>query len=116
MPHRPLDVLKRGFEKLKKSVAERKKDLEARLMQRDVISASDEQWLDNDANFVDEDQVILRLENAQDYNKEIEQLDEKGKAVVQKLREWAGDISKCQATKHKRQTTLFVFVIKLTDI
>jgi hypothetical protein len=56
------------------------------------ISEADEQWLDHEANTVDEERVLHDLETASNYKRGLERLDEDGKAIVKKLREWAGDI------------------------
>ena len=42
-----------------------------------MISSQDEQWLDHDANLVDEEQVLEALENASDYNRGFKRLDDK---------------------------------------
>lgn len=57
--------------------------------------------LDNEGNTVDELQVLNTLESASDYNKALEPLDEKGKTIVQKLWEWAGDLPKTVENKRK---------------
>jgi hypothetical protein len=43
----------------------------------------DEEWLDNDANLVDEICVLNLLKNALDYERGLGRLDEKEKGVVQ---------------------------------
>jgi hypothetical protein len=55
-----------------------------------------EYWLDREGNTVDEQRVIEILEAASDYERGVEGLDEPGKAIVKKLREWAGDLAKLQ--------------------
>lgn len=64
----------------------------------------DEQWLDHDANTIDKQRVLEILEAASDYEKGLEQLDKKGKDIVKKLREWAGDLVKVAG---KKQTCMF---------
>jgi len=59
-------------------------------------------WLDHEANTVDEQRVIETLEAASDYECGVEGLDEPGKAIVKKLREWAGDLAKVAGEKWKR--------------
>lgn len=87
-----LTILKKGFEKFKKKINDRKKQLEKQLGENKPISLSDEEWLDNEANLVDETRIIETLENASDYERGVDRLDEKGKEIVQKLKEWAGDL------------------------
>ncbi|KAJ7831605.1 hypothetical protein B0H14DRAFT_3713286 [Mycena olivaceomarginata] len=50
----PLEALKQGYEKLKKQVGRRKKALEDRLANKERIPDDDGEWLDNEANLVDE--------------------------------------------------------------
>jgi hypothetical protein len=51
---------------------------------------------------VDEQCILEILESASDYDRGLEQLDEKGKAIVKTLREWAGDLVKATRNKRKR--------------
>jgi hypothetical protein len=60
----------------------------------------DEQWLDNEANTVDEQQVLDTLESASDYEWGLECLDDGRKAIVKKLREWAGDLVNTHIEPH----------------
>jgi len=45
--------------------------------------------LDNEANTVDEMCIINMLEYASDYERGVGRLDDKGKAIVTKLKGWA---------------------------
>jgi hypothetical protein len=47
------------------------------------------------------------LESASDYKQGLECLDDTGKAIVKKLREWAGDLAKIAGNKWKH-TTFFL--------
>jgi hypothetical protein len=98
----PLSILKKGLASLSKSIQTRQESLRTRLARKEAISSSDELWLDNEGNTVDELLVLDTLESASDYNKAVQQLDEKGKTIVQKLREWAGDVPKTVGNKRKR--------------
>ena len=89
----PLNILKKGLEKLKSTVKDRKQKLEAHLAERRSISSVDEWWLDDEANTVDEKHVIDILEEASDYERGVARLDDKGKAIVIKLKEWAGSVA-----------------------
>ena len=55
--------------------------------------------MDYKANTVDEEHVLHDLETASDYKRGLERLDEDGKAIVKKLREWAGDLMKVAGGK-----------------
>jgi len=100
MAPKPLKVLRKGLAKFTATIEAHKKELSAKLDRMETISSSDEHWLDNDANTVDEQRVLDTLESASDYEQGLERLDEDGKAIVKKLREWAGDLEK--NTGHKR--------------
>ena len=89
----PLNILKKGLEKLESTVKDRKQKLEAHLAERRSISSLDERWLDDEANTVDEKHVIDILEEASDYERGVARLDDKGKAIVIKLKEWAGSVA-----------------------
>ena len=94
-----LEVLKKGLAKFTETIKTRKKELTAKLARAKTISSSDEHWLDNDANTVDEQRVLDTLESASDYEQRLEQLDKDGKAVIKKLREWAGDLARVTRNK-----------------
>jgi len=103
---KPLDILKKGLSKFKATTKARKDELNAKLACKETISSFDEQWLDSVANTVDEQRVLDTLEAASDYERGVGRLDENGKAIVRKLREWAGDLAKVAGSKRKR--TCFV--------
>ena len=63
----PLSIVKKGFAVLKKSVAARKKNIEERIARKEQISDSDEEWLDNGGNLIDETVVVDILHGASDY-------------------------------------------------
>lgn len=80
MPKNPLDVLKSGLTNLKNLTKTRKDDLLACLHRREKISASDEEeWLDNAANPVDEEAIVVLLENASDYERGLTRLNSQRK-------------------------------------
>ena len=69
-PHhalKPVDILKKGLAKLTASVRAHKDTLKAKLVKREPISLSEELWLDNEANIVDEECVLEALELALEY-------------------------------------------------
>ena len=83
-----LNILKKGLEKLENAVKDRK------------------------ANTVDEKHIINMLEDASDYERGVAKLDDKVKAVVMKLKEWAGGIAHKVADalrKRKCMRPLFKF-------
>ena len=84
----PLEVLKQGLISFSQKIKERKDKLNAKLKQHESLSPVDEEWLDNEANIVDEQQILELLESASDYEQGLACLDDKGKAIVEKLREW----------------------------
>jgi hypothetical protein len=102
MAPKPLDILKIGLAKFSKKTKDRKDKLNAKLSRRETISSVDEQWLDHEANTVDEQCVLDNLEAASDYERGLACLDENEKAIVKKLREWAGDLAKVAGNKRKR--------------
>jgi hypothetical protein len=105
----PLNILKKGLEKFEKTIINRKQKLEACLAEQRPISSVDEQWLDNEANTVDEMRIIDTLENASDYERGVGRLDDKGKAIVTKLKGWAGGIAHkvVDASRKRKRTRLF---------
>ncbi|KAG6377392.1 hypothetical protein JVT61DRAFT_15188 [Boletus reticuloceps] len=70
---------------------DRRTKLEADLKANQPISETDEDWLDNAGNLVDEEWVVELLDCASDYERGVEKLDEKGKFVVPKLKDLAGN-------------------------
>jgi len=101
MAPKPLDILKKGLNKFSKIIKDCKEALNTKLSQRETISSTDEQWLDHKVNTVDEDHILHELEAASDYERGFERLDEGGKAIVEKLRVWAGDLAKVAGKKQK---------------
>jgi hypothetical protein len=84
-----------------KKIQDRKETLIAKLSRGEAISSANEQWLDQEANTVDEVHILQELEAASDYERGFERLDEGGKAIVKKLRVWAGDLMKVAGNKQK---------------
>ena len=101
----PVEVLKRGLKVLETRIKAKHQDLMSKVAAKTKISEEEEEWLDKGGgNTVDEIHVIDELERASDYERGIGRLDEKYKAVVQKLRELAGDIVKVAGNKRKRKS------------
>lgn len=103
MAEKHLEILRKGLECKEKGVRKRKEILKARLAAQQPISSEDELWLDNEANTTEEQRLIYQLESASDYDLELEGLDEEEKKIVNRLREWAGDIVKATGVKRKRK-------------
>ena len=102
MAPKPLDVLKKGLAKFSKHIKDCKDKLIAKVSQKEPISPADEEWLDQEANTIDEERLLDVLDEASDYERGVEQLDDKGKMMVRELREWAGDLVKVAGNKRKR--------------
>ena len=99
MAPKPLDILKKGLLKISKQIKDCKDELNAKLFRWETISPVDEQWLDHKANTIDEQRVLDELEAASDYEQGLEWLGEDGKAIVKKLREWAGELARVAGKK-----------------
>jgi hypothetical protein len=109
MALRPLEVLQKGLDILKNRVKAKKEALQARLAEAKSISSQDEQWLDHDANLVDEQQVLEVLEDASDYEHGLARLDSKQKVIVERLCEAAGDLRRTVGKKRKHVSSIFRF-------
>ena len=62
----------------------RKNDLLAHLSRKEKLSAEDE-WLDHDANLVDEEALVDTLDEASDYKRILAMLDMNKQSLIQKL-------------------------------
>jgi hypothetical protein len=108
MPLKPLDILRKGLKSLENEVKAKRDHLLARLADQKSITSSEEHWLDNDANLIDEELILDALEKASDYEMGIARLDEKGKGIVTKLRKFAGDLLPEMSKKRKcKSFTIF---------
>ena len=96
-----IQILKKGLAKLSGNIRNRKDRLTAKLSRGETISLSDEQWLDNEGNTIDEERILDVLQSAPDYGKAVDQLSDNEKAIVKKLREWAGVSAKVAGKKRK---------------
>ena len=102
MALKPLEVLEIGLKTLQNQVKTKKEKLQSQLAEKKSISSQDEKWLDHEANLMDEQQVLETLEDASDYKRALEKLDDEQRFVVHRLRETAGDLSKTVGNKRKR--------------
>ena len=100
MAKKPLNSLKKGLDVFKRQVQTKKAKLEE-LQRKGKLSDADEKWLDHEGNIVDEQLLLNKLEATSDYNRAMERLDNTEKILVQKLQEFAGDVSRVIGTKRK---------------
>ncbi|THU75231.1 hypothetical protein K435DRAFT_707514 [Dendrothele bispora CBS 962.96] len=107
MAPNPLNSLKKGLSILKKRTDAKAKDLRAKLARCETISAAEEQWLDNEANIIDEQLVLDKLGQASDYDHGLERLNSQEKGVVKKLMELGSGI---EIAGNKRKCALVVHV------
>jgi hypothetical protein len=115
MTLKALEVLKKELKILQAQVKAKKEKLQAQLHERKSISSHDEKWLDNEGNLVDEQRVLDALENASDYERGLERLDDVQKGAVKRLREVAGDLSKVVGKKRKRTLMNWNFSIHCSN-
>ena len=84
-----MEILKKSLAKLQQQIRDRKAMIEGKLKARQPISDSDEEWLDNGGNLVDEEWVVDALDNVLDYEWGFERLNSYDKLVVKKLKNLA---------------------------
>jgi hypothetical protein len=78
-------VLRRGLSKLKKQVKAQRDALLECVNKCEKISEADEEWLDQDANFVDEEALVEKLNNASDYERKLTRLTSMEQLLFKKL-------------------------------
>ena len=100
-----MEILKKSLAKLQQQIRDRKAMIEGKLKARQPISDSDEEWLDNGGNLVDEERVVDALDNVSDYERGLERLNSHDKLVVEKLKNLAGSGA---ATTKKRKRMGFL--------
>jgi hypothetical protein len=98
--------LKKGLSKLEKCIDGKRRNIAARIARKEKIMEEEEQWLDNEGNVVDETLVVEKMERASDYECALEGLDTKEKAIVERLKELAGDIRHGDNVSKKRKCML----------
>jgi hypothetical protein len=115
----PLDILKKGLKTLHDQVKAKKDQLQAQLTKGKSISSQEAEWLDGEANLVDEDRILEALEKASDYKQGLERLDKGQKKLVTKLQQAAKAISKSAGKKRMRTCVWLPFpfgpFLALTD-
>ena len=83
--------LQGGLSKLKETVKKQKESLLSQVQEQQKIS-EDEDWLNQEANFVDEEALVDMLENASDYVHTVSKLDPKQKPLLESLIELGSGI------------------------
>jgi hypothetical protein len=110
MVSNPLEVLRKGLKTLHDQVKAKKEQLQAQLAEGKSIPLQDAEWLDGEANLVDEDRVLEALEKASNYEQGLEGLDEGQRGLVMKLQQAAGEILKSAGKKCKRAFSVSISV------
>jgi hypothetical protein len=75
-------------------------------VERKLISSQDEQWLDHNANLVNEQWIPKALENASDYKRGFARLDDKQWGTVRKLQEATDNLSRIVG-KNQKHASIF---------
>lgn len=92
MPHLvSLVTLRIGLQKLTDATREKKEAIQRRLSRSEKISREEEDWLDNEANHVDEQALVHALQEAPSYDAAFNKLSPTQYEMVQKLEKLAID-------------------------
>ncbi|KAF8495834.1 hypothetical protein JB92DRAFT_3126391 [Gautieria morchelliformis] len=105
---RAIETLKKGLTKLRNQIRDRKTRLLDVLKASQPISDSDQEWLYNAGNLVDEERVVDALDHASDYERGLERLNSHDKSVVEKLNNLARSGEKSCAPSKKRKRMAFL--------
>ncbi|KAH9005176.1 hypothetical protein EDB86DRAFT_2825485 [Lactarius hatsudake] len=100
----PLKILKRGFAEFLGKIKERKDTLIKKLSRVKPFPhpmSGGCHWLDHEGNTIDEECILEVLQSAPDYERAVSELDNDRKAIVRKLREWAGASDKAQIKRRQ---------------
>lgn len=104
-----VEVLQKGLKIVTNCIKLRKKALQAQLAEGASISSEDKQWLDHDANLVDELHVLEVLEDSPDYEQAFSRLDGEQKEIVRRLHKATHDLSKAVGKKQKYMSSISWF-------
>lgn len=85
---------------LNRQISSRRASLQAQLSQGETIALADEEWLDNDANLIEESQIINLFKEHPTQQADL--LDQGQQTVIRRLREAAGDLPKTVGKKRQR--------------
>ncbi|KAJ7738450.1 hypothetical protein DFH07DRAFT_778978 [Mycena maculata] len=105
--HLSLAVLKKGLSILRESIKTCHNALLAWANSSNLaghLTPSEDEWLDQEVNDVDEDAVIQKLKSASDYKHGLSRLDTKELVLVDRLKALAGGVA--EKVKGKRKTIL----------
>ena len=109
---KPIKILKKGLTKLQNQIEDQKTRLEGKLRACQPILDSDQEWLDNDGNLMDEEQVVDALDHASNYKQGLERLNSHDRAVVDKLQSLAGSCAPSKKCKHMAFLNLLMMYTK----
>ncbi|ESK82226.1 tigger transposable element derived 4 [Moniliophthora roreri MCA 2997] len=91
MAPKPIEIVKKGYERLQKQVEAWKKSLQECLAKNEQLSEADSNWLDNEGNTVDEMVLLDKLEKESDYGQAVERLELQQRHVLNHLMALGGD-------------------------
>ncbi|VDB94719.1 unnamed protein product [Peniophora sp. CBMAI 1063] len=86
-----LAAIKAGLSALKSKTQIKENELLNRLNSNEKISSSEETWLDQEANHVDEEALVNTLETASDFERALTRLNTREKKMVEELVKEGGD-------------------------
>ena len=90
---------------MQQEVSGRKADIEERLKRGEKISDDETDWLDNDANLVDESLLIQDLSGTSDLPQALEGLEEPEQILLERMKTAAG-LSEISPAKKRKSTYL----------
>jgi len=100
-----LSILKSGLTELNKTVNTCRKELLSWLQKQEMISVEDKEWLDGEANLIDEVAVVELLEKAPNYQDGFATLTSQQRSLVEKLEKLGSEVIKRQSGGNKRKRT-----------
>jgi len=107
---KPIELLKKGLQKLQNQTQEWRASLEAALKANQPILEVDEEWLDTVGNLVDEVRLVDKLDMVKEYERAVEQLDSQEQTIVQRLIDLAQHGSEHAAPSKKRKYMHFLYL------
>ena len=103
--------LEKGLHTLRNQVQERKQERKSRIQSnlKANKTISEEEWSDADGNLVAEERVVQDLEEASDYERILERLDEESRGIVQKLQILGGGHSAAVISRKRKRIKFHTF-------
>ena len=98
-----LSILKSGLTELNQTTNTRRKELLSQLQKQGKILAEDEEWLDGEANLIDEAAVVELLEKASNYQDGFAKLTGQQRYLVEKLEKLGSEVIQRQSGGNKRK-------------